>query len=542
MKTKRDLIQAGLLASLFCLLPAVLPAQQVFQYDTGAGTLFYTTNNGAAAIQNYSGNDTTLAIPNTITGLPVTSIGSAAFYQNFTLTSVAIGTNVASLGDEAFFYCPALAGVSIPASVTNIGLAPFVDCKSLTVIAVATNNARFVSTNQVLYNKTLTSLIQFPGGVTGSYNIAVAVTNVGFAFVGATLSAITVDAANADYAGTNGVLFDKSRTYLIAYPGGLVGGYTVPTNVTTIVSAAFEYGTGITNVSIGTNVTSIGQFAFYDCTNLLAITVNPTNQYYSSLNGVLLDKHQTDFIQYPSGLAGSYIVPGTVTNIESGAFGDSAGLVSVMIPDSVRSLGAQTFYSCQSLVSISLGNGLTSIGQEAFNECTSLADIAIPNSVTNIGSYAFYYCPNLQSMTFGTGLKSIGLEAIGDCQSLSYVCFSGNQPVDGGSVFYFDTALAQILYVSGTTGWGVSYDGILTAPCPTCGSVVASPPLGIIQTGTNVVVAWPVTATGFTLLSTTNLAPPVAWVTDAPPPTIFSTYFVVTNHIIGAKMFYRLKQ
>ncbi len=542
MKTKRNFIQTWLLATGLCLLAAVAaPAQQVFQYATGAGTLYYTTNNGAAAIQSYSGSDTSLAIPNTITGLPVTSIGSAAFYQNFTLTSVSIGTNVAALADNAFFYCPALAGVSIPASVTNIGLAPFVDCKSLTVIALATNNPDFVSTNQALYNKARTSLIQFPGGVTGSYNLTAAVTNVGEAFVGATLTAITADPANAYYYSTNGVLFDKSRTYLVAYPGGLVGGYLVPTNVTVIVSAAFEYSAGITNVSIGTNVVSIGSFAFYDCANLLAITVNPTNKFYSSVNSVLFDKHQTNLIQYPAGLAGSYIVPGTVTNILDGAFGDAAGLVSVVVPDSVRTLGVQAFYSCQSLVSISLGNGLTSIGQQAFNECTTLTDIAIPNSVTNIGSYAFYYCPGLQSVTFGAGLKSLGQEAFGACQSLSYVCFSGNQPADGGSVFYFDTALTQILYVSSTVGWGASYDGILTAPCPSCGNLVASPTLGILRSGTNVVVGWPVTATGFTLLSTTNLTPPVVWNTDA-PPAIYSSYFVVTNPIIGTKKFYRLKQ
>jgi hypothetical protein len=541
MKTKRDWMRRCLLAAAFCFLPVMVQAQQVFQYSTGAGYLYYTTNNGAAAIQSYSGSDTTLAIPNTISNLPVTSIGSAAFYQNFTLTSVTIGTNVASLGDEAFFYCTALAGVSVPASVTNIGLAPFVDCKSLTVIAVATNNPDFVSTNQVLYNKARTSLIEFPGGVSGSYNIAAVVTNVGEAFIGATLSAITVDAANAYYASTNGVLFDKSRAFLLAYPGGLVSGYTVPTNVLAIAGGAFEYSAGITNVNIGTNVISIGGFAFYDCANLQAITVNATNQYYSSLNGVLFDKHQMDLIQYPSGLPGSYIVPGTVTNIEGGAFGDSAGLVSVVIPDSVRSLGVQTFYSCQNLTGISLGNGLTSIGQEAFNECIKLSDIAIPNSVTNIASYAFYYCPALQSVTFGTGLKSLGQQAFGACQELSFVCFSGNAPADGGSVFYADVALSQILYVTGTTNWGVSYDGIPTASTQVCGSVVASPTLGILQAGTNVVVGWSATATGFTLLSTTNLTPPVVWATDA-PPVIYSTYFVVTNPIIGTKMFYRLKQ
>ena len=541
MKTKGDLRHGCLLAAALCLFPMMLPAQQVFQYATGAGTLFYITNNGAVAIQSYSGNDTALVLPNTLMGLPVTSIGSSAFYQNFTLTSITIGTNVVSLGDEAFFYLPALTGVTIPASVTNIGLAPLVDCKSLTTIAVATNNPDYVSTNQVLYNKARTSLIEIPGGVSGSYNISAAVTNVGFAFVGATLTNITVDAANAYFASTNGVLFDKSQTYLIAYPGGLVSGYIIPTNVTVIAGAAFEYSAGITNVSIGTNVIGIGSFAFYDCANLQAITVNTNNQYYSSLNGVLFDKHQTDLIQYPCGQAGSYIVPVTVTNIENGAFGDSAGLVSVVIPDSVRSLGFQTFYSCQSLVGISLGNGLTSIGQEAFNECTSLTDIAIPNSVTNIATYAFYYCPNLQSVSFGTGLKNLGQEAFGDCQALTHVCFSGNQPMDGGSVFYFDTALTQIFYVSGTTGWGASYDGIPTASTAVCGSVAASPTMAILQAGTNVVVGWPAKATGFTLLSTTNLTPPVVWSTNA-PPVIYSKYFVVTNPIIGTEMFYRLKQ
>jgi hypothetical protein len=153
MKTRRNPMPICLLTAMLMALPAAVTAQQVFQYATGAGVLYYTTNNGAAAIRSYSGSDTTLVIPDTITSLPVTSIGSSALYQNFTLTSVTIGTNVASLADNAFFYCPALAGVAIPASITNIGLGPFVDCKALTTIAVATNNSHYTSTNQVLYNK-----------------------------------------------------------------------------------------------------------------------------------------------------------------------------------------------------------------------------------------------------------------------------------------------------------------------------------------------------------------------------------------------------
>ena len=90
------------------------------------------------------------------------------------------------------------------------------------------------------------------------------------------------------------------------------GSYTVPSNVTNIVSAAFEYSTGVTNVTMGTNVRSIGLFAFYDCPNLAAISVNSTNAFYSSTNGILFDKNKTTLIQYPIPIGGSYLVPATV--------------------------------------------------------------------------------------------------------------------------------------------------------------------------------------------------------------------------------------
>ncbi|MGA2246056.1 MAG: hypothetical protein ABSH48_13735, partial [Verrucomicrobiota bacterium] len=62
--------------------------------------------------------------------------------------------------------------------------------------------------------------------------------------IGNSLTAISVNAANRIYTNVAGVLFDKSKTYLISYPGGAAGSYTVPGNATTIVSAAFEYSTG----------------------------------------------------------------------------------------------------------------------------------------------------------------------------------------------------------------------------------------------------------------------------------------------------------
>ena len=92
-------------------LPAVVQAQFIF-----------TTNSGAITITQYTGPGGDVIIPDTINGLPVTTIGQAAFYQVSSLTSVTFGTNVTTIADNAIFQCPSLASVAIPASVTNIGI------------------------------------------------------------------------------------------------------------------------------------------------------------------------------------------------------------------------------------------------------------------------------------------------------------------------------------------------------------------------------------------------------------------------------------
>jgi hypothetical protein len=525
-------MKTGFLRCIICILLA-LPV-------VGRAQFIFTTNaDNTLNVYQYTGSGGAVTVPDTTNGLRITTIGNDAFSLVSGLTSLTFGTNVASIGTNAVFQCVNLAGVSIPASVTNIGLGPFFDCQKLTVISLNASNQDFIVTNGALFNKALTSLIQFSGGLAGSFTISAIVTNVGEALIGNSLTALAVNSTNAYYSSTNGVLFDKSQTYLIEYPGGLAGAYTVPHSVTTIEGASFEYSMGVTSVTIDTNVTSIGYVAFYDSAGLTGISVSSTNAYYSSTNGVLFDKAKTTLIQYPCAVGGSYTVPGTVTNIEDGAFGDSFSLTEVVIPGSVTSIGVESFYACLNLAGVSLGNHVASIGVEAFFECTNLTDLAIPDSTTNIAQYAFYYCPALASVTFGNGIRNIGFEAFADCQSLAGVCFSGNAPVDGGSIFYFDFSLGTIDYVSSASGWGPTYDGILTTPVANCGGAV--PLLAISQAGANVILAWPDTFTGYTLQFTTNLDSPAGW-TNAPPPApvIVNSNYTVTNAITGPPKFYRL--
>jgi len=494
---------------IFLALPAAVRAQQ----------FNYTTNNGTITITQYTGPGGAVTVPNTITGLPVTIIAQDAFFQDNTLTSVTLGTNVTTLAPDAIFQCPALTSVIIPASVTNIATGAIIDDLALTTIAVSATNQYYTNVSGVLFNKSLTSLISFPGGVTGNYTIPGTVTNIGEAFIGNSLTQILVNATNLFYASTNGVLCDKNRIGIYNYPGAAAGPYTIPGTITTIVGGAFEYSVGVTSVTIGTNVNNIEDFVFYDCTNMAAITVDPASTYYSSTNGVLYDKNKTFLVQYPLKVSGSYVIPGTVQNIGDGAFGDAFYLTGITIPDSVTNIPTQTFYADFGLASVTIGHHVANIGSSAFFLCTSLTDIAIPATVTNIAAFAF-----------------------GACTSLSGVCFSGKEPVDGGSIFLDDSFydLSTILYVSTASGWGSTYDGIATEPCTTCGN--DEPELAIVHSGSNVIVTWPTNFTGYTLYSSTNLGPSANWNINTPTPGIVNTNYSVTNPASGARKFYGLIQ
>jgi hypothetical protein len=155
--------------AFFALLLLALPAVAQAQFN-------YTTTNGTITITDYTGPGGAVTIPDTINGLPVTSIGAEAFddCQNLTnvmignsvtsvgdwafeecynLTNVTIGNSVTTIGADAFYGCRSLIGVMIPASVTNIGLNAFTFCDSLTMITVDMNNRFYNSVNGVLFDK-----------------------------------------------------------------------------------------------------------------------------------------------------------------------------------------------------------------------------------------------------------------------------------------------------------------------------------------------------------------------------------------------------
>jgi hypothetical protein len=204
-------LMKGILHGLLGFVLLVAPALMQAQYTC-------TTNaDNTLTIANYTGSGGAVTIPTNINGLTVTIIGDDAFMDCDQLTGITIPNGITDIGVRAFWGCINLTDVSIPTSVTNIGSDPFGGCISLPAIAV--------------------------------------------------------DAQNSLYVGTNGVLFNKSQTTLIQYPGGMPGGYTIPGSVTNIGAFAFQDCYHLTSVTFPGSLTTIGTYAFYACYGPSSITI-----------------------------------------------------------------------------------------------------------------------------------------------------------------------------------------------------------------------------------------------------------------------------
>lgn len=394
-----------------------------------------------AGVKGYTGPGGIVSIPSTLGGIPVTIVGfesypNSVFSSVDSVTSVIIPEGVKTIGHWAFNGCTNLESVFLPNSITEIGHAAFENCSKLESVTI-------------------------PAGVTNIFS---------FAFNHCSkLTNFIVAPENPVYASNDGILFDKTKSTLITFPAGKSGHFQIPTNVTSIGYAAFATATNLTSVDIPQSVTNIAVWPFAACFGLTNISVSPDNIAYESSEGVLYSKGLFSLITFPAGKTGAFTVPSTVTSIADVAFKKCTGLTYVAIPNTVTNLGYGLFVDCTALVEVSLPNSLTAIPDDIFANCTSLAGVTLPNSITNIGSGSFADCSNMISITIPSAVTSVGFSSF-TRSGLQKVYFLGALPTNWISNYDPDIPImfppgvseylpsnTVILYRPGAAGWA-SYD------------------------------------------------------------------------------------
>lgn len=148
----------------------------------------------------------------------------------------------------------------------------------------------------------------------------------------------------------------------------------------------------IKSVIIGDDVTSIGNYAFQNCSALESVTIG-------------------------SG----------VTTIGSYSFAYCSMIEEISIPDNVAVIGNFAFRNCISLVDLTLGKGVTTIGNHALRDCTALKSVTISGSALNISEYLFFNCTALNSVTISDSVQTISKNAFYNCSALADIYFMGNE-------------------------------------------------------------------------------------------------------------------
>lgn len=321
------------------------------------------------------------------------SIGMSAFvYTN--LASIILPDSVSLLGSDAFSSCTQLTSVVLSADLDSIGSGVFNNCDVLTDISISQKNKKYSVADGMLFNKDATTLLlcltsksgncTVPEGVTliadkafysngklttvslpstlltigeSAFESCWGLTSItlpdNLASIGEKafkecdhLTLFTASDKNKFFNVEDGVLLNKDKTTLIAYPSAKSTRYVIPESVT-----------------------SIGADAFYGCSDL-----------------------------------DSLIISNQVTTIGNSAFNGCSGLTSLLLPASLTTIGEQALSDCSGLQTLTFPAKLTSIGDNAFSYCQRLADIHSQSVIPPlVGESAFEGLPDSTTLYVPSG-------------------------------------------------------------------------------------------------------------------------------------------
>ncbi len=453
-------------------------------------------------------------------------IEERAFNQCSELTNFEIPSGVTHIGEDAFQQCP-LTNIEIPNSVISMGINPFSGCANLETITVEEGNQYYDSRNDcnAIIESATNTLI------TGCKNTVIpnTVASIGVkAFHGNSVYQEHNDLTNINIPNSVTTIGDWAFGYCSVLSEVV---FEENSQLDTIGEYAFYRCESLTGIDIPSSVVCIKKSAFHYCHSIASLTVQDGNTVYDSRNycNAIIETATNKLVVGCQ----NTIIPNTITSIEEYAFGGCDNLIYVDIPSSVNRIGMYAFDACNNLLSIRfyatsvpdfLGqpfdpyfstdglqiqvpeesielykgdfylrdcvitkihpyhygeyltvneyegyslkfilnpmsdacdvecetepteptsitipssvsiNGnvydVTTIKRSAFSGCMNLTNIEIPNSVTSIGSYAFSSCRGLVEFNLPSSVVSIGAAAFNDCSNLTNFIIAENSQLE----------------------------------------------------------------------------------------------------------------
>ncbi len=435
---------------------------------SGKGTIPDYSDGSAAPWYSLRENITSVVIESGVTG-----VGNNAFSDCTALESVEVPDSVTGIGSSAFHGCNALKKIAIPSGLTNIGEGAFQGCNSLSNIDVNSENKNYCSDGGVLFNKEKTTLIQYPSAKEGTeYVIPDSVTDIGEGAFGDCSALVSIEISDSVtsieenafagctaltdiyYAGTpaqwnaikcaagNDTLLSAAIHYVIGddlswtLKDGILtieGEGEIPDYGESSAAPWYSLRESITDVVIGDGVTSVGMYAFADCTALESVTLSDSvvtiwSHAFSGCSALkkltlsgsmktieslaftgcsaLTDVYYTGTLSTWNTLAKDCEDLDNVTVHYS--FGDNLswtfkdGILTISgsgsMPNYSENSAAPWYSLGDNITEVVIKEGVTSIGSNAIRGYSALKTVTIPASVTNIGSNAIFGCSSLTSI------------------------------------------------------------------------------------------------------------------------------------------------
>ena len=330
-------------------IPSTVAAigEEAFEGCTGLNQLTIpegVTRIGYMAFSGCYSLASAVTIPST-----VTYIGNRAFEGCGSITSVSIGSGVTSIEEGTFHLC-GLSSVELPDGLISIGQEAFAYCRNLSSINIpnsVTSISAYAFSCSGLTSVTLpNSLTTIEYGMFSDCNSLASVS---------ILDGVTLIMPHAFY----------NCNSLISV--------NIPSSVNNIRESAFQGCTSMTSLNIPNSVTKIGYGAFSGCTSLASIVVDNDNPAYDSReNSNAIINTSTNTL-----VCGckNTIIPVGITSIGNFAFANLTDLFSISIPNSVTTVGSDAFVRCTDLTSVTIPNSVTSIGEGTFYGCSNLTTV-----------------------------------------------------------------------------------------------------------------------------------------------------------------------